>query len=77
MFSFGSLLERRRPMRTFALLDQAGLCRAFRQSRQAPLGVGWVEVDRHCLAWLQNPLPASAKIATNGTRPRPCEALTA
>ena len=26
---------------------------------------------------LQKPLPASAKIATNGTRPRPCEALTA
>jgi hypothetical protein len=65
MFSLSSLFAPRRRMRTFALLDQAGLCRAFRQSRQAPLGAGWVEVDRQCLSWLQKPLPASARIATN------------
>lgn len=65
MFSLSSLLAPRRPMRTFALLDQSGLCRAFRQSRQAPLGAGWVEVDRQSLSWLQKPLPASARIAHN------------
>ena len=65
MFSLNSLFAPRRPMRTFALLDQAGVCRAFRQSRQAPLGAGWVEVDRQCLSWLQKTLPASARIAAN------------
>jgi hypothetical protein len=51
-------------MRTFALLDEHGLCRAFRQSAQAPQGLDWVEVNQQQLGWLHKPLPASARIAT-------------
>jgi hypothetical protein len=77
MFSLSALIKRRSPMRTFALLDQTGSCRAFRQSRQAPLGLGWIEVNRQCLTWLHKPLPANARIATDSKRPRLCEPLTA
>ena len=77
MFSLASLLAPRPPMRTFALLDQAGLCRAFRQSRQAPLGAGWVEVDRECLAWLHKPLPGSARVAARDVHSRLGKALSA
>ena len=64
MFSLRSLLAPRRPMRTFALLDTHGLCRAFRQSAQAPQGLGWIEVNQQQLGWLHKPLPASACIAS-------------
>lgn len=62
MFSFRSLLAPRRTPRLFALLDEAGRCRAFRRSAQAPVGAGWVEVNEQRLAWLHQPLPASARI---------------
>lgn len=63
MFSLRSLLTSRRRLRNFALLDAQGVCRAFHQSAQAPLGVGWVEVNEQRLAWLHRPLPSSARIA--------------
>jgi len=63
MFSLHSLLAPRRPMRSFALLDAQGICRALRHSAQAPQGSSWVEVQDSCLSWLSAPLPASARTA--------------
>lgn len=63
MFSLRSLLTPRRRLRNFALLDAQAVCRAFHLSAQAPLGVGWVEVNEQRLAWLHRPLPSSARIA--------------
>ncbi|SDI29811.1 hypothetical protein SAMN05216603_1362 [Pseudomonas benzenivorans] len=77
MFSFRSLLAPRHPLRRFALLDEAGRCRAFRQSAQAPLGAGWIEVNEQRLAWLHQPLPASAHIDQLGTPARLGKALAA
>jgi len=77
MFSLRSLLAPRAPLRTFALLDGAGLCRAFRQSAQAPLGAGWVEVNEQRLAWLHQPLPASACIVPLVAHPGVGKALPA
>ena len=73
----GTLLAPRAPLRTFALLDGAGLCRAFRQSAQAPLGAGWVEVNEQRLAWLHQPLPASACIVPLVAHPGVGKALPA
>lgn len=74
MLSLRSLLIPRRPIRTFALLDSGGICRAFHQSGQTPSGSGWVEVTEQRLNWLNRPLPAHAKIApvvtySNGRKP--------
>lgn len=77
MFSLRSLLAPRRTLRLFALLDEAGLCRAFRQSAQAPLGAGWVEVNEQRLAWLHQPLPASARAAQVGAPAHVGKALAA
>jgi hypothetical protein len=52
--------------RHYALLDDAGICRALRQSPQPPAGSGWVEVSECRLSWLQRPLPASARIPEVG-----------
>lgn len=65
MFFLRSWLAPRRHIRTFALLDEHGLCRAFRQAAQAPQGLGWIEVNQQRLNWLHKPLPASARIAAN------------
>lgn len=62
MFSLRSLLAPRRSLRLFVLLDETGLCRAFHQSAQTPLGADWIEVCEHRLAWLHQPLPASARV---------------
>lgn len=72
MFSLRNLLAPRRPMRAFALLDAQGICRALRQSAQAPQGPGWTEVQHSCLSWLNRPLPTSARLAqsTPGQRLR-------
>ncbi|MFZ3153913.1 hypothetical protein [Pseudomonas sp.] len=63
MFSLRSLLAPRRPMRSFVLLDAQGICRALRQSAQAPQGSGWLEVQHSCLSWLNRPLPAGVRTA--------------
>jgi hypothetical protein len=68
MFSLRSLLAPHRPMRLFVLIDAQGICRALRQSAQAPQGSGWLEVQHSCLSWLNRPLPAGAR-ATQAT---PC-----
>ncbi|MGX5220599.1 MULTISPECIES: hypothetical protein [Pseudomonas] len=72
-----SLFAPHRPVRTFALLDSYGLCRAFRQSTQAPSGVGWVEIAELHLNWLNQPLPPYARIApvvTYSNRKKPLAA---
>ncbi|ARU89612.1 hypothetical protein [Pseudomonas sp. M30-35] len=72
-----SLFSPRHPMRTFALLDSYGVCRAFKQSSQAPEGLGWIEVCEQRLNWLNRPLPAHAKIApvvTYSNRKKPLAA---
>ncbi len=61
MFALRNLLAPRRPMRSFALLNAQGICTALRQSAQAPQGLGWVEVQKSCLNWLNRPLPADAR----------------
>lgn len=68
MFSLRSLLAPHRPMRSFALIDAQGICRALRQSAQAPQGFGWVEVQQSCISWLNRPLPAGAR----ATQVAPC-----
>jgi hypothetical protein len=77
MFFLRSWLAPRCHIRTFALLDDQGLCRAFRQSVQAPQGLGWVEVNQQQLGWLHKPLPRSARIATTETHLAATNALVA
>ncbi|MDA7087277.1 hypothetical protein PH586_12860 [Pseudomonas sp. SA3-5] len=77
MFSLRSWLVPRRHIRTFALLDEHGLCRAFRQSAQAPQGLDWTEVNQQQLGWLHKPLPASARIAPTATNSTAAEASLA
>lgn len=49
------------PTRHFALLDNQGICRALRQSSQAPSSSHWVEVHKPHPGWLEKPLPAGAR----------------
>lgn len=56
-----SLLQRP-SMRHFALLDQNGICRGLRHSRERPAGSCWVEVGECRLAWLQRRLPKEARL---------------
>ncbi|WPC06067.1 hypothetical protein SBP02_04760 [Pseudomonas benzenivorans] len=77
MFSIRSLFAPRRPLRTFVLLDERGLCRAFRQSLQAPSGAGWTEVKEQRLSWLNQPLPASARLLPVAAHPSLGKALAA
>jgi hypothetical protein len=69
MFTLRSLFAPARPMRSFALLDAQGICRALRQSTQPPQGSDWVEVQPSCVSWLNRPLPASART----TQATPCQ----
>lgn len=62
MFALRSLFATRQPTRIFALLDERGLCRAFHQAPQPPRAAGWVEVNEQRLSWLNQPLPAGARI---------------
>ncbi|MEX6503603.1 hypothetical protein AB5S05_16185 [Pseudomonas sp. 25A3E] len=77
MYLLRFLLAPRRPSRLFALVDAGGRCRAFRQSAQAPVGAGWIEVNEQRLCWLQQPLPASARISQVGKTTRTSKALAA
>lgn len=46
--------------RTFACLDEQGICLAFRQSAQPPGPTSWHEVNEQRLNWLGARLPQSA-----------------
>ncbi|KQQ50800.1 hypothetical protein ASF84_21270 [Pseudomonas sp. Leaf127] len=65
-----SLFSARHALCHYARLDQAGVCRAFKHCRQAPEGKDWVQVTEQRLAWLGQPLPASARIAPRASRSR-------
>ena len=60
-----------RPLhRCFALLDRNGHCQAFKQCSLQPMGDGWVEIEEIRLNWLQQPLPASARVSQHPPRSR-------
>ncbi|MBP5948615.1 MULTISPECIES: hypothetical protein [Pseudomonas] len=60
-----------RPLhRSFALLDRNGLCQAFKQCSLQPMGDGWVEIEEIRLTWLNQPLPASARVVPRQMRAR-------
>lgn len=56
------LLFSRPSMRSFALLDQNGICRGLRQSQLRPAGSCWVEVSECRPSWLQHSLPRNARL---------------
>ncbi|MDD2060687.1 hypothetical protein N5D52_12365 [Pseudomonas sp. GD03860] len=62
MSRFWTSLFGRTPMRSFARLDKQGHCLAFKQCTVQPSGDDWVEIDEIRLAWLNRPLPASARV---------------
>ncbi|SIR43879.1 hypothetical protein SAMN05216509_2226 [Pseudomonas sp. B10] len=60
-----------RPLhRSFALLDRNGHCLAFKQCSLQPMGDGWVEIEEIRLTWLNQPLPASARVVPRQMRAR-------
>lgn len=68
-----SLFSLRHKHRCYALVDQTGVCQAFKRCRQAPAGSGWVEIIEENLSWLGRPLPTSARLhgaASRSTAPR-------
>ena len=56
-----SLFAPRHKYRNFAMLDQQGVCLAFKRCCLSP-GDNWVEVEEICLGWLHKPLPSSARV---------------
>ncbi|MCW2268173.1 hypothetical protein D3C77_577000 [compost metagenome] len=64
MSRFWTSLFGRPHMRSFARLDNQGRCLAFKQCAVPPGGAEWVEIDEIRLAWLNRPLPASARVCT-------------
>ncbi|WP_295471481.1 hypothetical protein [uncultured Pseudomonas sp.] len=68
MSFFRSLFSARPAPRHFARLDESGICRAFKHCSHAPQGGEWVEVNEQRLAWLGQPLPASARITPRAAR---------
>lgn len=60
-----------RPLhRCFALLDSNGHCQAFKQCSLQPMGDGWVEIEEVRLNWLNQPLPAGARVVSQQQQPR-------
>ncbi|WXL26905.1 hypothetical protein WG219_05375 [Ectopseudomonas mendocina] len=65
------------PVRTFALVDQQGVCRALRQSAQLPQGAQWVEIEEYSLSLLSRPLPLNARRRASQQADKHCAAVTA
>ena len=65
-----SLFTPRPHHRSFALLDRNGCCQAFKQCSLQPMGDGWVEIEEIRLNWLNQPLPAGARVASQPRQPR-------
>lgn len=74
---FWSLFTARPSMRHYARVDQSGICRALKHCAERPAGADWVEVTEQRLAWLDQPLPASARLGRQPSRPRTRQLLTA
>jgi hypothetical protein len=53
----------------YALLDNSGICVAFRHCATRPEGSGWVEINDVCLSWLNKPLPERARIHRDDGHP--------
>jgi hypothetical protein len=68
---FWSLFSLRRRYRHYVRLDKHGICLAFKHCASPPAGHDWVEITEARLAWLQRPLPASARV------PQPARSITA
>lgn len=63
-----SLFAPRPRHRSFALVDRNGRCQAFKQCSLQPMGDGWVEIEEIRLTWLNQPLPASARVVPRQMR---------
>jgi hypothetical protein len=74
---FWSLFTARPQLRHYARVDPSGVCRALKHCAERPTGSEWVEVTEQRLAWLNQPLPASARINRQASRPRARQLLTA
>ncbi|WP_271410786.1 hypothetical protein [Pseudomonas sp. Q1-7] len=77
MFLFCSLFARRPQRRSFALVDNAGICRGLHQGTDRPTDGNWVEVRESSLAWLDQPLPAGVRVAPVVAQPAKRRALAA
>ncbi|WP_373273719.1 hypothetical protein [Pseudomonas taiwanensis] len=77
MFLLWSLFARRPQRRRFALVDNAGICRGLHHGADRPASGNWVEVSETSLAWLDQPLPASARVAPVVRQPSRRRALAA
>ncbi|MFS0828744.1 hypothetical protein [Pseudomonas phoenicis] len=65
MTSLWNLLFKRPRRRTYVRLDAQGRCLAFKQCAARPDTGTWVEVMEMRLAWLDRPLPQSARVCRN------------
>jgi hypothetical protein len=72
-----SLFTARRQYRYYARVDQAGICRAIKHCAQRPTGSEWIEVTEQRLTWLNQPLPANARVIRQPSRPTTRRLLTA
>jgi hypothetical protein len=70
-----SLFTLRRKHRHYVLLDNFGLCVAFRHCSTPPCGAGWVQTHDVCLSWLQRPLPDKARVIARDSGGRSQAAL--
>ncbi|MDT4871411.1 hypothetical protein FQZ97_1065380 [compost metagenome] len=77
MFFLLSLFAPRPQRRSFALLDDEGICRGLHQGIEPPANGNWVPVRETSLAWLGQPLPASARVAPVVRQPARRRALAA
>jgi len=74
---FWSLFTARRQHRHYARVDNNGVCRAFKHCAERPLGNEWVEVAEPRHTWLNQPLPANARVAPRNVRSTGRQLLTA
>lgn len=63
-----SLFNMRRQYRHYALVDQAGICRALKHCTERPSSSDWVEVSEQQVNWLNQPLPANARVTQHNVR---------
>lgn len=64
-----SLFSERPTYRHYARVDNTGICRAFKQCSQPPVGQEWVEVAEQNLSWLNQPLPFNARLIRQAGQP--------
>ncbi|MCO6059883.1 hypothetical protein NG726_24890 [Pseudomonas sp. MOB-449] len=77
MIFLWSLFNHQPRRRCFAMLDAAGICRGLHQGIDCPASGNWVEVREPSLAWLDQPLPTSARAVPVVGQPARRRALAA